>query len=532
MIKISSQVCLIVLATTASFINANEQADQQRVVFTNSSVLVDDLEVGHLNNGYIDTDPSRVITLNSDQAGWTSFSLTIREDDDGAVMLPSGQNFPLSDLFSLSNDQAWFWIPCEEAGCPEGGVEGKILFSHTNKKNANSLRNLVMNQLKSSSNSYISEKGLSLSAIYISVPDSYKAMGEYTYGSSDSSHDHFGDQHGRPGQQYIQKGELPLFNQMDSVFDLLSIASSEGVLGGIPIIRSKRPLMGELLPPPNKRDYMMEQVIRHRDQVVQVNMLFLPITPQASEGASPTTPLQPMQKIMNWLPTVLRNANEVYRIHARLFRASGLAPVSLQNFQSIYITEECELKTQLLLDLWLQNIGDQLAEKLKPILIQMRLQQPDSIKNAFRELVTVEDMQMGEEVVVNTSRKTVHNMQDLPPSSEHSSCNPDLIFENASDIMGSKDSSIIGMALKAPDGGISVVKKDKENTSKVKGDVAKVHTLEDTRNLLLERRGTYEKDGRMVTAFDDMSAQSREHSYKKPKKDNESGGTLLGFGWK
>ena len=279
--------------------------------------------------------------------------------------------------------------------------------------------------------------------------------------------------------------------------------------------------------------HYIEQVIRHRDRVIQINMLFLPIAPPVPEGASSITPLQPMQVIMNWLPSALRNANEIFAIHSRLFRAAGLSPTTFQNFTSIFITAEGELKIQELLDFWEQNLGGQLAEKLKIILIQMRFDQPDYVTNAFHQLVEAKDMKQGHEVVTHSRLSNVHGVQHQQHGAGHSGGLAELISEKPPELFGSKEGKglgIIGVAVSGQDGGMSVVKKDKGSMSKVKGSVAKVHTLGGGGDIAIERRGTYEKDGKIVTAFEDMPAQTKEHSHRKPKDDDEPGGYTLGFG--
>ena len=535
----------------ASSVSANEQADQQKMVFTNSSVFVDGLEVSQLNGGYIESDISGTKVLNPNRTGWISFRLTIHEYDNGIVVLPSGQSISIIELYSLNSHQAWFWIPCEGAGCPDGGVAGQVLFSHTGKGEENRQRNFIANQLNFNLNSYLnsflnsySKKGeLPLSAIYLSVPHPSKADqdflhdcdSEYTCGgSSYSGHDNTDGHHSKRGGIF-QETELPLFNQIDRVLQLLSVSSLKGVLGGgvlggIPVTRSQ-PILSDYSLLHSKQDYYIEQVIRHRDRVILVNMLFLPITPPVPEGASPITPLQPMEVIMNWLPSVLRNANEIFAIHSRLFRAAGLSSTTIQSFNSVFITAEGELKTQELLDFWVQNLGDVLAEKLKIILTQMRFSQPEYVANAFHQCVETKDMKQGHEVITDTRRSNIHGVQHQQHGSGHSGL-ADLVSEKTPELFGSKDGQdtrIIGAAVSGEDGGMSVVKKDKANTSKVKGPVAKVHTLGNSGDIVIERRGTYEKDGKIVTAFGDMTSQTREHSHKKPKRDDESGGYTLGF---
>ena len=147
MIK-SQVVFLTFLSIIASSVSANEQAEQQRVLFTNSSVFVDGPEISQLNGGYIEADIYGAKVLNPNRAGWISFRLTIHEYDSGIVVLPSGQSIPITDLYSLNSHQAWFWIPCEGADCPDDGVAGQVLFSHTSKGEEDEQRNFIANQLK------------------------------------------------------------------------------------------------------------------------------------------------------------------------------------------------------------------------------------------------------------------------------------------------------------------------------------------------------------------------------------------------
>ncbi|MGI9279982.1 MAG: hypothetical protein ACR2PX_10170 [Endozoicomonas sp.] len=539
MIKL--QVALLTfLSVIAASGEANQQADQQTIVFTNSSVFVDDLEIIQPNGGHIETDISGATVLSPNRTGWINFRLTIHEDDNSTVILPSGQSIPVSDLYSLTRNQAWFWMHCEGAGCPEGGDIGQVFFSHTRKGDEVRERHFIANQLNFSSHSHPSEESLPLSVIYISVPHLGKEGQDFlqdcdseyicsdSTGLSDDAHDM---QYKKKGAGF-QAGELPLFNQIDRVAQLLSISSPGSGFDGLPVIRSQRASFDNLLPSYSKRDYM-EQVIHHRDRVIQINMLFLPITSPVPEGASPITLLQPMQVIMNWLPGELRNANEIYAVHSGLFRAAGLKATSFQNFHSIFITENGELKTQKLLDFWEQNLGDMLAEKLKPVLTQMRLQQPDHVVNAFHQLVTTKDMKKVEEVVVHSRESHVHRILHNTHQASHGGGLADLVSEKTPELFGTKDGKdlgILGVAVSGPDGGMSVVKKDKESASKVKGSVAIIHTLGSSGDVAIERRGTYQKDGKEVTAFEDMAAQTREHSHKKPKDDDEPGGFSLGFG--
>ena len=162
----------------------------------------------------------------------------------------------------------------------------------------------------------------------------------------------------------------------------------------------------------------------------------------------------------------------------------------------------------------------------------MRLNQPDYVTNAFHQCVETKDMKQGHDVVTHMKRSNIHGVQHQQHGANYNGGLADLISDKTPELFGSKDgqnSGIIGLAVSGEDGGMSVVKKDKGNTSKVKEPVAKVHTLGNTGSIVIERRGTYEKDGKIVTAFEDMTSQTREHSHKKPKIDDEPGGCTLGF---
>ena len=372
-----------------------------------------------------------LVQLSPRHHGWLKFSLSLNEMEGDNVVFPDGSILPIdtsieSDLIfwmedgddqednghvirlSLSSDPAAF---SHSIVCIDGR---KVHLGAIRKKQARSDKdNLQLENLK-------------LTAVIINISDESH--------SPASSEDRFSS----PYAEYSDNGQddpyskkspppaygdaqLPLFNQLDAIFETVGSTGSPWLIRGGGKIDS---IVKRKLQLPLSKQLYLDSIIDyqtvHAERMVQVSMLFVPITPQPSDAATPAN-LEALEVIMNWLANEVASASEMYSIHRALLQTQGDFQ-GKETFVENYINKSGKLRAKKLLQSWKNRIGVGLPGEFKKILQRMRYRFPTEVRGAFDEIVPTLDMVQGTERVeyrpeskkvktLSSHKKVVHQLK-------------------------------------------------------------------------------------------------------------------------
>ena len=400
-------ITTVFLSTLGSPVSADQS--NKKIIFADDSVLLNDLHVSHVSGGYVKEGIDGTDVFYPTRKGWVTFEITLDEDDDGSIVLPSGDTLPLPNIYTMDKNQASFWVPCDVVDSSNGGVKGVIIFSHPHKKEDRYQRNFVLDAMNPDLKPYQNETGLPIAAIYITTSplDSKDDHSlplcdeEYAYtGCSGTGFDDTDRKSGRGGKRPFYPTDTPLFNQMDALFESVS-----GLSANMPVpIRSGKTWI-ESLNLSYKPNYT-NQIIEHRERLVQISYAECAYCSHPDSGGATAAELEPLETIMNWVALKIDNKGLLYRLYARMCNSVNITPIDKKLFLNMHITADDELNTEVFLAFMEQQFPENLARHLKTQLQKMRMPFPRDVIAAFDQLVGVLPNQQGRGAVAYLKQPT------------------------------------------------------------------------------------------------------------------------------
>ncbi|MGI9281120.1 MAG: hypothetical protein ACR2PX_16055 [Endozoicomonas sp.] len=352
-------------------------------------------------------------------SGWLKLYLSLDDIQGNNIVFPDGSIFPIDT--SMENDLI-FWL--EDRNVQSGsGHFVRLSLSSDSDALLHSIVSIdgrkihlgaIKQEQERSNKDSLQLENLKLSAVVITSSDEGRSPATREDDLSSLYSDYPDNEQDTP---YSKKkppptygnAQIPLFNQLDAISEIA------GSIGSPWLIRdgSKIDLAIKQLPQmPLSKQFYLDSIVdnlTHSERMVQVNMLFVPLTPQSPDAATAAN-LEALETIMNWLAKEVVNADEMYSIHRALLQTQGDfqgKDIFLKN----NINKKGQLRTKKLLQSWKNRMGEKLPDELKRILQRMGYRFSPEVSSAFDEIVATQDMVKGTKIVAyQPKRKKVSTL--------------------------------------------------------------------------------------------------------------------------
>lgn len=391
-------VLLIALYFQGTF--AFEEAEN--ITLSSHGVLLSEEKSQLRSDGFdIKTDDT-LIQLSPRHHGWLKFSLSLDEMHGDNVVFPDGSIFPIDT--SIENDLI-FWLE-DRNDQEDNGRFVRLSLSSAPDALSHAIVSIdgrkvhlgaIRQEQARSNKDNLQLANLKLSAVVITTSDEIRSpvSGEDGFPSLYSEYPDNGldSPYSKKSPPPAYGGaQVPLFNQLDALFETVgSIGSPWLISGGNKIDLTVKQLSQMSLSKRLYLDSIVGYQAIHSERMVQVNMLFTAIKPQSIES---TANLEPLEVIMNWLASEVRNADEMHSINQALLQTEG-AFQTKDTFLENYINKKGGLRARKLLQNWINRFGEKLPGELKATLKRKRYDFPEAVSSAFDKMTATQDMVQG-----------------------------------------------------------------------------------------------------------------------------------------